>query len=55
MDVGKVLLNEIFDSIYHAKYEPEPSSGLAIISSWKTLTYNFYVKFQNSGILTLGQ
>ena len=24
-------------SIYHAKYGPNPSSGLAIISSWKTL------------------
>ena len=55
MGVGKVLLNELWTSIYHAKYEPDPSSGLAIISSRKTLSYKFDVKYQNSETLTLRQ
>ena len=43
------LLTSIF---YHAKYEPDPSSGLAVIAL-KNLTYSFNVTFQNSRALTL--
>ena len=43
---------ELWPSIYHAKHEPDPSSSLAIIAPENNLTYNFDVKFQNSGILT---
>ena len=41
-------------SIYNAKYEPDPSSGLAVIAL-KNLTDNFNVKFKNSRALTLRQ
>ena len=45
---------KLWTSIYHAKYEPDPSSGLAV-KALKNLTYNFNVKFQNSRALTLRQ
>ena len=45
---------KLWTSIYHAKYEPDPSFGLAIVAL-KNFRYNFEVKFQNSGTLTIRQ
>ena len=44
MGVARYCSIKLWPSIDHAKYEPGPSSGLAIIA-----LYNFDVKFQNSG------
>ena len=45
---------KLWSFIYHAKYEPEPSSGLAIISSFKNTQKIFDAESRNSATLILG-
>ena len=43
---------KLWTSVYHAKYEPGQSSGLAVIAL-KNLTYNFNVKISKLSSLDL--
>ena len=43
---------KLWTAIYHAKYEPDPSSGLAVIAL-KNLTYNFNFKILKLSSLDL--